>query len=95
MAYGCNNEANNFFIFKEQSECRMIKLLGWLSAGSSERIQERCLTQFGGLGNVHERRLHLKLYKVMVKSIGLRPEANSLLSQPQFLQNEGMIKITF
>lgn len=78
MGYGCNNEANNFFIFKElivkkQSECRMIKLLGWLSAGSSERIQERCLTQFGGLGNVHERRLHLKLYKVMVKSIGLRP----------------------
>lgn len=37
------------------------KSSGWLTAGSSERIQKECLTQCGGLGNVSKRRLHLKL----------------------------------
>lgn len=43
------------------------KLSGWLTAGSSERIEKGCLTQFEGLGNVSKRKLHLKLYKIMAK----------------------------
>lgn len=105
-AVGCGyNRKEQYFVLKElivnkQSQCNMIKLLGWLSSGSSERIEMGCLTQFGRLGSVSKRRFYLRLYNVMAESTGreadlgftqplcqlaLRPWTSSLLSEPQFL----------